>query len=110
MSLLLAFVLPLLPRVCAETNGMDMSMDDGMTMAAGAMIPYLHFTLGDILWFNGWVPQSKGRPRGGVYRALCTHAHRPLARCCAEYDGGTLARGRAPRGEEEEFGGGVRWG
>lgn len=24
------------------------------------MLPYLHFTLGDIVWFQGWVPQSAG--------------------------------------------------
>ncbi|KAJ6492246.1 CTR copper uptake transporter [Mycena sanguinolenta] len=64
MSLLLAFVLPLLPLVRADTNGMDMSMDDGMALATGMMMPYLHFTLGDILWFNGWVPQTKGALAG----------------------------------------------
>lgn len=24
------------------------------------MLPYLHLSLGDILWFEGWVPQSTG--------------------------------------------------
>ncbi|KAJ7780044.1 CTR copper uptake transporter [Mycena maculata] len=41
-------------------NGMDMSMDDGMTLATGSMLPMLHFTLGDTLWFDGWVPQTRG--------------------------------------------------
>ncbi|KII83723.1 hypothetical protein PLICRDRAFT_119044 [Plicaturopsis crispa FD-325 SS-3] len=31
-----------------------------MTMASGTMKPYLHFTPGDILWFDGWVPASTG--------------------------------------------------
>jgi hypothetical protein len=43
---------------------MDMSMDDGMTLASGSMMPYLHFTRGDILWFAGWVPQSSGALAG----------------------------------------------
>ncbi|KAJ7865345.1 CTR copper uptake transporter [Mycena olivaceomarginata] len=63
MSLLLA-LLPLLPLVRATENGMDMSMDDGMTLASGSMMPYLHFTRGDILWFAGWVPQSSGALAG----------------------------------------------
>lgn len=29
-------------------------------LASGNMLPYLHFTLGDTLWFQGWVPQSAG--------------------------------------------------
>lgn len=29
-------------------------------LASGTMRPYLHFTTGDILWFQGWVPQSAG--------------------------------------------------
>ncbi|PIL26368.1 transporter [Ganoderma sinense ZZ0214-1] len=44
----------------AHDNGMDMSMDGAMSLASGSMIPYLHFTPGDILWFYGWVPSSKG--------------------------------------------------
>ncbi|KAJ3483282.1 hypothetical protein NLI96_g6418 [Meripilus lineatus] len=56
-------VLPLLflPLVAAQHNhgnGMDMSMDGPMDLAAGQMIPYFHFTPGDILWFQGWVPKS----------------------------------------------------
>ncbi|KAF7303936.1 CTR copper uptake transporter [Mycena indigotica] len=40
-------------------NGMDMSMDDGMAMANGTMMPMLHFSLGDTLYFEGWVPQTR---------------------------------------------------
>jgi hypothetical protein len=29
-------------------------------MAMGQMLPHLHFDLGDILWFVGWVPTSSG--------------------------------------------------
>ncbi|KAJ7478473.1 CTR copper uptake transporter [Mycena latifolia] len=32
-------------------------MDDGMTLASGTMMTTLHFSLGDTLWFAGWVPQ-----------------------------------------------------
>ena len=48
----------------AHDNGMDMSMDGAMSLASGSMIPYLHFTSGDILWFYGWVPTSKGAMAG----------------------------------------------
>jgi len=62
---LLAVATLMLPFVRAQAaNGMDMSMDDGMTLASGMMMPYLHFTRGDILWFNGWVPQSSGALAG----------------------------------------------
>ncbi|KAJ7442030.1 CTR copper uptake transporter [Mycena latifolia] len=58
-------LLALSPRsVFAATNGMDMSMDDGMTLASGTMMTTLHFSLGDTLWFAGWVPQSKGALAG----------------------------------------------
>ncbi|KAH9926640.1 CTR copper uptake transporter [Epithele typhae] len=43
-----------------DTNGMDMSMDGGMDLAAGNMLMWFHFTPGDILWFYGWVPRSTG--------------------------------------------------
>ncbi|KAJ8519720.1 hypothetical protein ONZ45_g3346 [Pleurotus djamor] len=46
--------------VWAHGNGMDMSMDGPMNLASGSMVPYLHFTPGDILWFLGWVPKSTG--------------------------------------------------
>ncbi|KAF8200097.1 CTR copper uptake transporter [Pholiota molesta] len=51
--------------VRAADNGMDMSMDGSMALAAGAMRPYLHFTFGgDTLWFLGWVPASRGAMAG----------------------------------------------
>ncbi|EPQ55533.1 hypothetical protein GLOTRDRAFT_138434 [Gloeophyllum trabeum ATCC 11539] len=43
-----------------DMNGMDMSMDGAMSLASGQMLTYLHFTPGDILWFQGWVPKSTG--------------------------------------------------
>lgn len=45
-------------------HGMDMNMDMGMSLAAGQMLPYLHFQGGDVLWFQGWVPQDKGAIAG----------------------------------------------
>ncbi|KAG1738010.1 CTR copper uptake transporter [Suillus lakei] len=64
---------------CLADNGMDMSMDDGMSLAVGNMLSYLHFTPGDnrglylirhirralltgwnTVWFLGWVPKSSG--------------------------------------------------
>ena len=44
----------------SSTDGMDMSMDGSMSLASGNMVPYLHFTSGDVLWFQGWVPKSPG--------------------------------------------------
>lgn len=36
---------------------MDMPMD----LASGhGMMAFLHFTSGDTLWFEGWVPESSG--------------------------------------------------
>lgn len=44
-------------------------------MATGQMLPYLHFTRGDILWLAGWVPTSVGAVVGacvGLFLlALC---------------------------------------
>ncbi|KAF8993542.1 Ctr copper transporter family-domain-containing protein [Cyathus striatus] len=58
---LLLFPLALLPPVLAHDNGMDMSMDGAMSLdAGGGMVPYLHFTPGDTLFFQGWVPRSPG--------------------------------------------------
>ena len=60
------YVFPLLlasltvPSVHASSNGMDMSMDGAMALASGNMLFYLHFTPGDTLWFQGWVPHSNG--------------------------------------------------
>ncbi|KAG6872979.1 hypothetical protein C0995_004518 [Termitomyces sp. Mi166 len=46
--------------VAAHDNGFDDSMDMPMPLAVGNMLSYLHFTPGDVLWFDGWVP-GKGR-------------------------------------------------
>ncbi|KAF8126326.1 CTR copper uptake transporter, partial [Boletus edulis] len=35
-------------------------MDMPMNLAAGNMLPYLHLTPGDTVWFIGWVPTSAG--------------------------------------------------
>ncbi|KAJ7199385.1 CTR copper uptake transporter [Mycena pura] len=67
-----------LPR--AAVNGMDMTMDDGMTLANGTMLPMLHFMLGDTLFFEGWVPQTRGALFGAcVGLFLLTLADRALA-------------------------------
>lgn len=50
----------LIVGVLADENGMDMSMDQGMSMNMGNIIMYLHFTPGDNLWFLGWAPGSAG--------------------------------------------------
>ena len=50
----------LLVAAHSSTDGMDMSMDGSMSLASGNMVPYLHFTPGDVLWFQGWVPKSPG--------------------------------------------------
>ncbi|KAJ7076742.1 CTR copper uptake transporter [Mycena belliarum] len=63
LTTLLTLALLAVPALAAE-NGMDMSMDDGMTMAVGTMMTTLHLSLGDTLWFAGWVPQSKGALAG----------------------------------------------
>jgi len=54
----------IVPSVHASTNGMDMSMDGSMALASGKMLFYLHFTPGDTLWFQGWVPLSNGAMAG----------------------------------------------
>jgi hypothetical protein len=50
----------LIAGVLAHDNGMDMNMDQGMSMNVGNMIMYLHFKLGDNLWFPGWAPHTAG--------------------------------------------------
>jgi solute carrier family 31 (copper transporter), member 1 len=57
LSLLLTFFIS---SVLAHENGMVMSMDQGMVMDMGNMIAYLHFTIGDNLWYLGWAPRSTG--------------------------------------------------
>lgn len=64
-SLPLVLVLLVAHVVYAHDHGSDDDMDnmDGMgvtNLAAGQMLPYLHSTPGDILWFEGWVPKKAG--------------------------------------------------
>ncbi|KAK7676995.1 hypothetical protein QCA50_020024 [Cerrena zonata] len=54
------FLLSLIPSSLCHENGMDMSMDGAMSLASGQMLMWFHFTPGDNLWFEGWVPQSAG--------------------------------------------------
>ncbi|ESK87360.1 copper transporter [Moniliophthora roreri MCA 2997] len=58
----LAFLFLLVPAVTVHSheNGMDMDMDSPMQLESGNMLMYFHFTPGDILWFEGWVPKSNG--------------------------------------------------
>ncbi|KAH0834214.1 CTR copper uptake transporter [Lanmaoa asiatica] len=66
----------------AQSNGMDMSMDVPMNLAIGNMLPYLHFTPGDTVWFPGWVPSSAGAMVGTcVGVALLAMLERWLAAC-----------------------------
>jgi len=46
---------------------MIMDMDDAMSLASGSMLTYLHFTIGDVLWFQGWVPQTHGAMFGACF-------------------------------------------
>lgn len=58
-----AFLASLIAGALAD-NGMVMSMDQGMDMTMGNMLMYLHFTIGDNLWFLGWAPQKAGAMAG----------------------------------------------
>lgn len=58
LTLLLPFVLAHSSSSMDSMAGMDSEGDT--TLMSGMMIPYLHFTPGDILWFQGWVPDSVG--------------------------------------------------
>lgn len=39
-------------------------MDGAMSLASGQMLMWFHFTPGDNLWFQGWVPSSAGAMAG----------------------------------------------
>jgi copper transporter 1 len=58
-----AFLASLIAGALAD-NGMVMSMDQGMDMTMGNMLMYLHFTIGDNLWFLGWAPHTAGAMAG----------------------------------------------
>jgi len=49
-----------------SSSAMD-GMDMGGMASGGMMSPWLHFTLGDALWFKSWVPQSKGALVGAAF-------------------------------------------
>ncbi|KAI0289259.1 Ctr copper transporter, partial [Russula brevipes] len=57
----------LIAGALAHDNGMDMNMDQGMSMQMGNMITYLHFGLGDNLWFLGWAPKTAGAMFGTCF-------------------------------------------
>lgn len=70
--------------VSTHENGMDMSMDTPMSLAEGQMLPYLHFTTGDNLWFLGWVPERTGAMVGAcVGLFLLALVDRWIAACRA---------------------------
>ncbi|KAJ6529456.1 CTR copper uptake transporter [Mycena vulgaris] len=113
---LLVIAFALAPCALAvAANGMDMSMDDGMSLASGTMLTYLHFSVGDTLWFAGWVPQSAGAQAGaciglfllallerwgaavrGMVEARWRAEARAWARKCDEKNGGRKGRLQAP--------------
>lgn len=66
MSFKMVALLTLLPPLVLAHSSSSMDSMTGMdtegdtTLMSGMMVPYLHFTPGDILWFQGWVPESAG--------------------------------------------------
>ncbi|GLB45703.1 putative ctr copper transporter family protein [Lyophyllum shimeji] len=52
--LLLTHLLPF--ATAHSSNGLDPNMDMPMPLAHGTMTSFLHFTPGDTLWLDGWVP------------------------------------------------------
>ncbi|KAJ7218435.1 CTR copper uptake transporter [Mycena pura] len=82
---LLAFLLLALVAVAhgQAVNGMDMSMDNGMSLASGTMMPMLHFSpIGDTLFFEGWVPQTRAAVFGacvGLFILTLVEAVRSMA-------------------------------
>ena len=68
----------------AHDNGMDMSMDGAMSLEEGQMLPYLHFTKGDMLWFMGWTTDSTGSMVGAcIGLFLLAIVERWIAACRA---------------------------
>ena len=53
-----------LSTILCHDNGMGMSMDGAMSLTSGKMLMWFHFTPGDNLWFQGWVPKSAGAMAG----------------------------------------------
>jgi hypothetical protein len=48
------------------SSGAMGGMDMGGMVTGGMMTPWMHFALGDALWFSSWVPQSKGALAGAA--------------------------------------------
>lgn len=44
--------------------GMDMDSGNGTTGMSGMMIGFIHASIGDTLWFDGWTPTSAGATFG----------------------------------------------
>ena len=83
-TLALCLFFYLTPFASAHGNGMDMSMDGPMDLAVGQMLPYLHFTTGDMLWFLGWVPKGTGAMIGAcIGLFLLAVVERWIAACKA---------------------------
>ena len=77
-------VLAFLPLAFCHDNGMDMSMDGAMSLEEGQMLPYLHFTKGDMLWFMGWTTDSAGSMVGAcIGLFLLAIVERWIAACRA---------------------------
>ncbi|KAF8147882.1 CTR copper uptake transporter [Crassisporium funariophilum] len=95
LPLLLVFISALVQAHTDVDNGMDMSMDGAMNLASGQMLPYLHFTPGDSLWFLGWVPKSNGAMGGacvGLFMLALVDRWLAAIRATAESFWGRSAR------------------
>jgi len=58
----LSIILLSLPFIVHAHGGMDMG--DGTTTGTGMMTPWFHFSTGDPVWFDTWMPTSKGALAG----------------------------------------------
>ncbi|KAJ3526518.1 hypothetical protein NM688_g8253 [Phlebia brevispora] len=84
MRSMLLSVLGFVQLAACASNGMDMSTDGPMDLTMGQMLPYLHFTPGDMLWFMGWVPSSSGAMVGAcIAFVLLGMLERWIAACKA---------------------------
>lgn len=68
-----------------------------MPLASGKMVPYFHFTPGDILWFQGWVP-GRGSTLLGACVGLFVLAllHRWVVALRAAWEVGIASMSRPP--------------
>lgn len=60
MTTLMLALFSLISYTLAQHNHGDMDTDGPMQTASGHGTSYFHFVTGDTLWFQGWVPKSKG--------------------------------------------------